>query len=167
MDKQVFGMVLAGMACGFFAPVATAQEADVLGPELAALRASTSPFHNLELAQAAGWDTVASPCVSRPGGGMGFHHSNPSLMGDTVADPLYPEILVYAPTPDGGRRLVATEWVVFRHLQPTPPVLFGQTFILNPHLGPAGAWTLHAWVWRHNPDGMFTDFNPKVSCDGA
>ncbi|HET6580207.1 MAG TPA: hypothetical protein VFG66_17955 [Gemmatimonadales bacterium] len=26
---------------------------------------------------------------------------------------------------------------------------------------------VHAWVWRHNPHGMFADHNPSVSCDHA
>jgi hypothetical protein len=25
-------------------------------------------------------------------------------------------------------------------------------------------WELHAWVWRHNPNGLFDDWNPRVSC---
>jgi hypothetical protein len=23
-------------------------------------------------------------------------------------------------------------------------------------------WTLHVWVWKENPDGIFAPFNPKV-----
>jgi hypothetical protein len=25
-----------------------------------------------------------------------------------------------------------------------------------------GLWTLHAWVWRHNPDGVFAPMNPRM-----
>jgi hypothetical protein len=25
-------------------------------------------------------------------------------------------------------------------------------------------WALHVWVWKHNPSGMFADWNPQVSC---
>jgi len=25
-----------------------------------------------------------------------------------------------------------------------------------------GLWTLHAWIWYRNPDGVFADFNPRV-----
>jgi hypothetical protein len=25
-----------------------------------------------------------------------------------------------------------------------------------------GLWTLHAWVWRNNPDGIFAPLNPRV-----
>ena len=27
-----------------------------------------------------------------------------------------------------------------------------------------GFWLQHAWVWKHNPAGMFADWNPEVSC---
>lgn len=23
-------------------------------------------------------------------------------------------------------------------------------------------WTLHAWIWRHNPDGIFVKVNPRI-----
>jgi hypothetical protein len=33
--------------------------------------------------------------------------------------------------------------------------------ILNPVLG---WYILHAWIWQHNPAGMFEDWNPTVTC---
>lgn len=27
-------------------------------------------------------------------------------------------------------------------------------------------YALHVWAWKHNPHGMFVDWNPKVSCEG-
>jgi hypothetical protein len=27
-------------------------------------------------------------------------------------------------------------------------------------------YALHVWAWRHNPQGTFVDYNPRVSCDG-
>ena len=24
------------------------------------------------------------------------------------------------------------------------------------------AWLLHAWIWAHNPRGVFTEYNPRV-----
>lgn len=45
-----------------------------------------------------------------------------------------------------------------------PPVLMGHEFHPVPA---AGIWGLHAWVWKHNPDGMFADWNPEVSCEFA
>ena len=170
MNNHILVVLIAGLAGGLLAPTVAAGDGGSVSAELAAVRASTADFHDLAIAQGAGWSVLSSGCVSSPvpgGGAMGFHYVNPSLTSDSGVDALYPEVLVYAPTADGGRRLVAVEWLVFRHLQPTPPTLFGETFHLNPHLGPQGAWILHAWLWRHNPDGIFADFNTRVSCDGA
>jgi hypothetical protein len=25
-------------------------------------------------------------------------------------------------------------------------------------------YDLHVWLWKHNPEGMFAQFNPRVSC---
>ena len=169
MSKQFIAVAFA-MLAGSIVPNASASDARSVNADLAAVRGTTADFHDLSIAQGAGWSVLSSGCVVAPvpgGGAMGFHYVNPLLSSDTVVDPLYPEVLVYEPTADGGRQLVAVEWLVFRHLQPTPPTLFGHTFHLNPHLGPQGAWILHAWLWRHNPAGMFEDFNTRVSCDNA
>jgi hypothetical protein len=29
---------------------------------------------------------------------------------------------------------------------------------------PAPHWSLHVWLYEANPSGMFTPFNPNVSC---
>jgi len=28
-----------------------------------------------------------------------------------------------------------------------------------------GASSPHVWAWQDNPDGMFVDWNPRVSCE--
>ena len=30
-----------------------------------------------------------------------------------------------------------------------------------------GIWALHVWHERHNPRGIFADWNPNVNCDNA
>jgi hypothetical protein len=40
-----------------------------------------------------------------------------------------------------------------------PPNLFGLDF--HQH-GTLPLWILHAWIWKDNPSGVFTDYNPKV-----
>ena len=97
-------------------------------------------------------------------GGMGYHYVNLSLV-DLTLEATQPEVLVYAPGPNGQMRLVAAEYMVpappWDALNSSPPVLMGETFEYNPHLD---AYTLHAWVWQHNPAGMFAPWNPTVSC---
>jgi hypothetical protein len=139
--------------------------------DLALARSGTAPFHRLSTAEAAGYSQV-SPCIAGPGGAMGFHFARADLYGDGIVRPDEPEVLMYAPAPNGRMRLIGVEYQVFAAAwdpaHSEPPSLFGQTFEdhraegsthgLPPH------YELHAWVWRHNPAGMFAPFNPDVSC---
>jgi hypothetical protein len=42
-------------------------------------------------------------------------------------------------------------------------MVLGQRLHLNEALG---VYILHAWVWQHNPNGIFEDWNPTVHCSG-
>ncbi len=153
--------------------------AEGLQAELAQVRAATARFHRVEEAVAAGYELgwvngsgvrIVAGCVAHPtAGAMGYHYFNAELMGDNAVDALEPEVLVYAPDPDGGLDLVAVEWVV-RGPESNPPgvseapsVLGMDMHILVPPPGPAFYLT-HAWVWADNPAGMFADWNPEVRC---
>ena len=147
--------------------------------ELAQVRAATARFHRVEEAVAAGYELgwvngagnrIVAGCVSHPtAGAMGYHYFNAELMADNAVDAVEPEVLVYAPAADGGLKLVAVEWVVRSDksnpagVSEAPSVLGMEMHILVPPPGPA-FWLTHAWVWQHNPAGMFADFNPEVSC---
>jgi len=133
--------------------------------ELAEVRAATAHFQRVEVAMDAGWNFIASDCVENPGvGGMGYHYVNVALL-DLNVEASQPEVLVYAPGRNGKLQLVAVEYMVpaqpWDALNSSPPTALDQTMHLNPDLG---AYVLHAWIWRHNPSGMFEDWNPNVSC---
>jgi hypothetical protein len=150
-------------------PPGTSNASAELNRELAALRRVVAPLHNFERAQAAGWSAQITPCLELPGvGGMGFHYGNPTYLGDGGAVSVtQPEALLFEPTEDGQMRFVGVEYIVpFTDVPPTgpAPVLFGLPFEA---VTGAGVWGLHAWVGRHNPDGMFTAWNPMVSCEFA
>ena len=97
-----------------------------------------------------------------PLGGMGFHYGNPTYIDGNVSV-LEPELLMYEPGPHGQMRLVGVEYIVplAAWQGSKPPMLFGREFEVNEQFG---VWALHAWVWKHNPAGMFADWNPNVSC---
>ena len=140
-------------------------------PQLAALRGATARFHRLEVALAEGY-TAFGGCFSDPGGtgAMGYHYVNNALVADPAVDPLRPELLVYERKPNGELRLVAVEWITFVSAWHSagnlnPPSLFGHEFHINPTLLQEPFYLLHAWIWKHNPSGMFVDWNPKVHCD--
>jgi hypothetical protein len=104
---------------------------------------------------------------------MGIHYVNGSRI-DSVLDPARPEVLVYEPQPDGSMQLGALEYVIFASdwAGEGPPQLYGQDFEYMPgqdeahpnRYGLPAFWELHAWVWKTNPDGVFADWNPRVTC---
>lgn len=133
-----------------------------LAAQLAALRRLTAPFHSIAAASRAGWDTRFTDCFSSPEGGMGFHYAKTSLI-DGVVSATEPELLLYEPRRNGKLKLVAVEYIVFfKDWSGTePPTLYGQSFHRNEVFQLYG---LHVWIWRHNPSGVFADWNPRVSC---
>ena len=115
---------------------------------------------------------LATGCVSHDGpGAMGVHYVNLALLGDDQLDADHPEALVYEPDRFGNMRLVAVEYMVFSDAwhaaNEAPPVLRGQAMELvgapNRYAIPA-FYELHVWAFRHNPDGAFAGFNPRVTC---
>jgi hypothetical protein len=135
--------------------------------DLAWLREATAQYHRSEAAQAADYDLVPGldHCFNNPGvGAMGFHYINVDLL-DLELDPLQPEAMVYVPGPKGQLQLGAVEYIVpavpWDAENDELPMVLGQHLHLNEALG---VYVLHAWVWRHNPAGMFEDWNPNVTC---
>ncbi|MFI8536627.1 hypothetical protein ACIGMX_41140 [Streptomyces aquilus] len=93
---------------------------------------------------------------------MGYHYVNGQLLADPAVDPAKPEALLY----EGGsttstRKLVGVEWIVPDTAVTKAPTLFGQTFSHDTVLK---VYSLHAWIYKRNPDGLFTAFNPTVTC---
>lgn len=144
---------------------------------LAAVRAATSSYHTLSVATAHKYallkDKNGVACIANPGvGAMGIHYVNGDLVGAGRVDALNPQALVYEPEENGRLRLVAVEYVVFQQqwdaTRRSPPMLFGQRFMLTPdgnRYGLPAFYSLHAWIWKHNPSGMFSMWNPRVDCD--
>lgn len=153
--------------------------------QMAEVRQATAKYHDVSVAEADGYVSTEE-CVEVPGlGGMGIHYVNWGLLQDESIDHLAPEILLYVPT-DDGLRLVAVEYVMVAFTDvgsgPQPwfdtdlppggwitsnPVLFEQMFNgPMPGHGPGEPWhsELHVWLWQGNPQGVFADFNPHVSC---
>lgn len=133
---------------------------DPAGPdvddELASVEAATDDFATVEAALAAGYADIDVVMQN-----MGHHYLNADLL-DATFQVDRPEILVYAPDAGGTMRLVAVEYAVPFSLAEVAPEGFtgdgdewdsNETFEL---------WTLHAWVHRDNPDGVFASHNPDV-----
>jgi hypothetical protein len=144
---------------------------------LAGVRRATARFHDLQVAEEAGYglfpDAAGVSCIDMPGkGAMGVHYVNGDLVGDATLDKFRPEALVYAPDDEGRLRLAALEYIVFQNAwdfgHRSPPELFGHEFMLTTSPNRYGLepfYSLHVWVWRANPAGRFAMWNPDVSCD--
>ncbi|MFO7977402.1 MAG: hypothetical protein R6U64_01970 [Bacteroidales bacterium] len=139
---------------------------------LAQIKAVTAQYHNFEKALADGY--VLDPhCAAHPElGGMGYHAVRFDLV-DGVVDPLKPEALVYEPMKNGKYRLVAVEYIVHADSwnNDALPMLGDQVFYDHRAPGSGGPpfphYQLHVWVWKNNPSGMYSPFNPNVSCEFA
>ena len=129
---------------------------------LMSVHRANARFHSTAQAIKAGYEPDEH-CVSVPGlGGMGFHWVNQSLV-DPVFDPLKPEAILYAEGPGGNLRLIAVEYIVINIGQPAP--MFGdQPFDVGGTPVPVPHWSLHVWLYENNPSGIYTPFNPNISC---
>ena len=94
---------------------------------------------------------------------MGWHYINQAYVDDGRFDPSKPELLVYADDPCGGKRkLVAVEYAVPLHLSHRAPQGFFGNADQWDRNTTYGIWTLHAWLYEYNPDGVFAAFNPRL-----
>jgi len=123
-------------------------------------------------------------------GAMGIHFFRPDLLGITAppsprvdgngthTDFRRPSILIYEPQADGSLQLVAVENLVFAAAwhaagHAAPPTFHGvpydsmkddpntpldEAHMFAPH------YDRHVWIYRDNPNGVFTPLNPAVSC---
>jgi hypothetical protein len=126
----------------------------------------------------------------RSKGAMGIHYFRPDLLGitqpphprvdgnGTHTDFTKPAILIYEPQADGSLQLVAVENLVFEkawkaaghtappsfqgvqfdHMVDDPATKTDEAHMFEPH------YDRHVWVYRDNPNGVFAQFNPNVSC---
>ncbi len=131
--------------------------------DLAALRQATDKFHTFSASQDAGWNTqFPEGCFSSPDGAMGYHY----LKGENVGtlDPTKPQFVMYEPQKNGKMRLVGVEFIYPGRDSDPVPSLFGQDFSYNYTFS---VWALHVWAWTENPDGMYANWNKRVSCTYA
>jgi len=124
-------------------------------------------------------------------GSMGIHFFRPDLLGisappnprvdgvGTHTDFVNPAVLIYEPQADGSLELVAVENLVFAKAwseagNDGPPSFHGlpyDTMIDDPATAIDEAHNFephhdrHVWLYRENPNGIFAQFNPRVTCE--
>lgn len=133
-----------------------------------------------------------APMMGQPKfiGAMGIHYFRPDLLGITETEPRIngiglhtdfrnPSVLIYEPQEDGSMELVAIENLVFQKawheaVPSKKPDFMGHEYfsmVDNPITDTDEAhmfephYDLHMYLYRENPSGLFSPFNPAVSCD--
>jgi hypothetical protein len=133
-----------------------------------------------------------APMMGKPAalGNMGVHYFRPDLLGitgppnprvsgtGTHTDFNRPAILIYEPQQNGKLELVAVENLVFidawekagrkdipsfrgvpyDRMQDDPATTVDEAHLFAPH------YDRHVWLYRENPNGVYAQFNPNVSC---
>ena len=186
MNFRQLGICLSVSVFGLAAAAATPDEsADLQGDPghagpgrqhsgelMRAVRDATRRFHDVAQAQAEEYELLFG-CVSGPDdGAMGLHYVNMELVADGILDPRRPEIVIYEPLPNGGRRLIGADFLVFADAwhagNSGTPELGGQLLHLfeSPNrFGLPAFYTLHVWAWKRNPTGAFVNWHSDVSCE--
>ena len=165
--------ILAGVTAALVATAALGQDAFVMDHDMSLGHKKPPPLAVLQLDQVR--DAASKYLDVAAAEADGYHdihlfvpHMGWHYMKDANVDANFewtkPELLVYAEDPCGGpRKLVAVEYAVPFALAKRAPAGFvgradewdaNQTFKL---------WTLHAWVYEFNPDGVFAPMNPRVN----
>ena len=155
------------------APGAHAHTAAPSKDTVKTVRRATKQYRDPALAIADGF-VATDACSEHPElGGMGFHYVNPARIMDPAIAAAEPEVLLYEPTQDGGVRLVGVEWFSVDPDQDVTtdegrPSVLGQAFDgpMDGHEpGMPVHFDLHLWLYKTNPEGKFSAWNPRVSCD--
>jgi len=158
------------LAASVLAAVVAAGGGRSLPADVQAVRGQLAHYNSVDNALADGYVPV-SPCESSPAGAMGIHYAKMSLFGPGI-DPEHPEVLLYVPRKDGSLEFVAAEYFQVdadQNLETNDdkPSIFGQTFD-GPMLGHNPQmpihYDLHVWLAKHNPSGLFSQWNPAISC---
>lgn len=176
MLRKLLGPLLVLVVLGGAAGVVYASHGHGDGDSLEMVRHATKQFRSLSVANDAGYglllDADGIACIDMPGtGAMGVHYVNGGLVGDGEIQALTPEAVVYQPDSNGRSHLVALEYVVLKDAwdgqHSAAPELFSQTFNITPvgnRFGLPAFYSLHVWLFKHNPAGMFATWNPNVTC---
>lgn len=123
--------------------------------ELQQAKIATARYNNFDNAIADGYVDIN---VIVPE--MGYHflrmeHLNATFEYDK------PEILVYNKEENGRMKLVAVEYAVPIAASANAPAGFtGNNDQWSVYEGVL--WTLHAWIWEYNPEGVFNPTNPLI-----
>jgi len=158
---KLFGLSLFFVVVCSLLAISTKAESGLLPAteqQLALARKATARYHDIAEAEADGYVNIH---LYLPG--EGYHWVKPSLI-DGNFDPAHPEVLLYAPVPGEDRlELVGVEYLIPLAASAGPPAGFaGDADQWRHDTEGFGFWEVNAWIWMHNPEGIFSHDNPRV-----
>jgi hypothetical protein len=174
--KRVLTAVLASVPLLAIAGMATASEG---APSLDPVRDATVRYHDIRVAKKHGFQelelfgTNVSCIANGEKGAMGIHMVNSRRVGDGKLKATEPEALLYERRADGSYRFTGVEYIRPIGAERPPagmaaPTLLGRKLTVTDAEAffgsPTFLYTLHVWVWKPNPGGVFAAWNRQVSC---
>lgn len=148
-------------------------------PSLDPVRDATVRYHNINVAKKQGFAELKlfgtnTSCIANGAkGAMGIHMVNSRRVGDGRLRATEPEALLYERRSNGTYRLTGVEYIrPIGSEAPASgtaaPTLLGQKMNVTDAEAffgsPTYLYTLHVWVWKPNPGGLFSSWNRQVSC---
>ncbi|GGY54457.1 hypothetical protein [Streptomyces omiyaensis] len=169
---RTLALVLAGATALAVPPPAAGSGPGRAAVDRAVTYRATAPYQQHATGVRAGYRPDRYCVFDRVGGtgALGYPHFNHAY--DNSTDPAKPTALLYEDDGRGGKRLVGVQWTVYdRDQDPRTdgdrPTMFGVPF-KGPHRGNFPGqpvhYALHLWLWKKNPKGRFTTYNPAVTC---
>ena len=146
--------------------------------ELSALKQATAKYHDVQAAIDAGYVTELPQTTLRRRhmhrrrgapleGAMGIHMVD-TRPGGRLDGTLDADRAGSAPVRAAQRRDAQAHRRRVHRRRRRPSLLYGQQFARRTSrataIRAANVWTLHAWVWKPNPSGMFEQWNDRVTC---
>jgi hypothetical protein len=174
--KQLLAAILASVPLLAIAGLAAASEG---APSLDPVRDATVRYHDIRVAKKQGFQelklfgTDVSCIANGAKGAMGIHMVNSRRVGDGKLKATEPEALLYEQRADGTYRFTGVEYIrPIGSERPAAgaaaPTLLGRKMTVTDAEAffgsPTFLHTLHVWVWKPNPGGVFAAWNRQVSC---
>lgn len=131
-----------------------------IAKELSRLKKVVANIRTLEDVMSNGWETDLTGYIPN----MGYHYANLDYLNDGIFNIEQPEAILVACGSNGELQAIAVEYIVpVDNVNTTPPPdgFTGDADFWRP-VGDQ-LWTLHVWINKPNPDGIFFPTNTEVA----